>query len=1057
VTYVNKIWKGSLIFLSCLLFSGPWLVYGQKYNVLNFSTADGLPSQIINDVYQDRDGYLWFATQDGVSIFNGNEFTEFAPIKELRNIDAVSIAQDQDGRIYIGTNTSGIFIYDYNKVVQLNEKNGLPSNVVRKLYLDKDQTIWALTSSGVCKIKDGKTLPFFDPEGLMKKGVLSMTETKNRDLWFGTQGNGLIRYAKGKFEYFRSGDGILDDYIFSLSSRGDSVLIGTTSQGVVIAYKGSFDQIDVPEISQAWISAFPEVNNYIEIVSSSGLVRYFNDGRYEWLSEQNGLCSNDLYNGFYDRERNLWLTSGNGVSCLRKEEIVTLDKETGLSDSKITCLTRLANKTIASGTYGSGIDILNTSGQVIKRILPKELVGVKITVITEFLKENELWVGTDLASHGIIVLDNKTFQVKKKIKTINGVFIQTVTRIEKDRKNRLWIGTFNAGMFVISGKDTIQFNDEHEVPSNEVYTFIVDREGNPWVSFYQKGLFTLKNGKFVRIKTNDRFILSVLQDNSGKIIAGSKSSGIYVIDANKISNFTKEHGLLSNTVSSLAGDQDLLWIGTNKGLNLIRISGNKIIQNVRYDKKNGFVIPDLQQNALVSGNGVLWCGSSAGISIIHSHKESQSKLKPVVAINNVRLFFEATDWRKKNKSVKVNKYGVPISMTLEYKENHLTFEFCAFSTGASSYTYILEGQDDKWTPLSEKRDVTYSNLAPGEYVFKVCSVDNYGVKSDPAVVRIIIKSPFWQTWWFRILALLTISGGIYAFIRYRERSYKERQQILEKTVAERTSEVRNAYETVEEQRRIVEDKNKEILDSITYAKRIQSAMLPSIDLLQEQFEDIFVFYRPKDIVAGDFYWFEQIEHKKLIAVADCTGHGVPGAMISVVCNNALNRSIREYGVNNPAEILDKTRELILEEFSKYKEEVNDGMDISLLLFDPEKKIIQWTGANLSLLIMKTGESTLQELKGDKMPVGQHLREGRYTLQEFKVAPGDQVYMTSDGYADQFGGEKGKKLKSAELKRIIEKNASLSMNVQCLELEKTFDAWRGNYDQVDDVCVIGIRF
>ena len=196
---------------------------------------------------------------------------------------------------------------------------------------------------------------------------------------------------------------------------------------------------------------------------------------------------------------------------------------------------------------------------------------------------------------------------------------------------------------------------------------------------------------------------------------------------------------------------------------------------------------------------------------------------------------------------------------------------------------------------------------------------------------------------------------------------------------------------------------------------------------------------------------------RFIIAADCTGHGVPGAMISVVCNNALNRSMREYGVYSPGKLLDKTRELILEEFSKYQEDVNDGMDISLLLFDKKKMSISWSGANLPLWIIKNGEQVITELKGDKLPVGKHLRDYKYTEHEIAVSKGDQVYMTTDGYFDQFGGEKGKKLKSAALKQMIEQIAPQPATHQKDHLENAFEKWKGQHEQVDDVCVVGIRF
>ncbi len=186
----------------------------QKHNILNYSTRDGLSSQIVNDVFQDKDGYLWFATQSGISKFDGHEFTEFAPVDKLIGVDAVTIIQDKKGRIIIGTNTNGLFIHDFKSTKNYYQNNGLASNVVRKLFIDNSGVLWVLTDKGVYKFIDDKLIPVNDSKRFFKDGVLSMTQTKNGDLWFGTQGKGLVSYSKNHFNYFGAKDGILDDYIF---------------------------------------------------------------------------------------------------------------------------------------------------------------------------------------------------------------------------------------------------------------------------------------------------------------------------------------------------------------------------------------------------------------------------------------------------------------------------------------------------------------------------------------------------------------------------------------------------------------------------------------------------------------------------------------------------------------------------------------------------------------------------------------------------------------------------------------------------------------------------
>ena len=317
----------------------------------------------------------------------------------------------------------------------------------------------------------------------------------------------------------------------------------------------------------------------------------------------------------------------------------------------------------------------------------------------------------------------------------------------------------------------------------------------------------------------------------------------------------------------------------------------------------------------------------------------------------------------------------------------------------------------------------------------------------------------------RIISTVTIFGcgilGVILVFVYRSlRVRKENNQRL----SEKNSQI-------ERQKELVEEKNKEITDSITYAKRLQSAILPSIEQINKSFTDAFVYYHPKDVVSGDFYWFEEKENIIFVAAADCTGHGVPGAMVSVVCSNALNRTVNEFGITEPAEILNKTRELVIRTFAKSGDSVKDGMDISLCAINGKK--ILFAGANNPLWIIrnsnelteeqKNAKSTylgdsrsLIELAGNKQPVGLYENMSDFSQTEFELKEGDLLYLFTDGYADQFGGEKGKKLKYRNLKQLLLKHEALSFDDQHKQLEDFMNDWMDGFEQVDDICIIGIR-
>jgi serine phosphatase RsbU (regulator of sigma subunit) len=278
---------------------------------------------------------------------------------------------------------------------------------------------------------------------------------------------------------------------------------------------------------------------------------------------------------------------------------------------------------------------------------------------------------------------------------------------------------------------------------------------------------------------------------------------------------------------------------------------------------------------------------------------------------------------------------------------------------------------------------------------------------------------------------------------------------------------------IQEQKSVVDEKNQSISDSINYARRLQAAILPTSEQINQFIPNSFLFFRPKDVVSGDFHWFENKGDLIFLAVADCTGHGVPGAMVSVVCSNALNRTVNEFGLIRPKDILDKTRDLVIDTFAKSGDQVSDGMDISLISIDKKTKKVVFAGAHNSLWIIRDSEKidasqfaekrlmkgekrSLIEYKGDKQPVGLYAELNKFSEVEIDLEENDILYLFSDGLIDQFGGEKGKKFKSIPFKKGLLENCELSMELQKTKLVKTFDDWQGDQDQIDDVCVMGLR-
>jgi len=307
---------------------------------------------------------------------------------------------------------------------------------------------------------------------------------------------------------------------------------------------------------------------------------------------------------------------------------------------------------------------------------------------------------------------------------------------------------------------------------------------------------------------------------------------------------------------------------------------------------------------------------------------------------------------------------------------------------------------------------------------------------EPLVVRSVKQGEL-----VYVINMVLIFMGCFFLIFH----YKRGNILYEKNILDQKYQIESQHDALSESHR-------EIQDSIRYAKRIQLGTLPPNTALDKLLKDYFVYYRPKEIIGGDFYWIAEQSGYTFLAVADCTGHGVPGAMVSVLCNNAMNRAVREMHLTDTAEILDKARELIIQEFEKSEEEVKDGMDITFVAIKGNE--LQFSGANNSLWIIRDKEHI--SLRADKQPIGKFEFSRPFTSKRFELQKGDQVYLTTDGYPDQFGGEKGKKLKSKNMIDLLISLNDESMSTQKQKLDAYIEEWKGDYEQVDDICVLGFK-
>jgi len=413
-------------------------------------------------------------------------------------------------------------------------------------------------------------------------------------------------------------------------------------------------------------------------------------------------------------------------------------------------------------------------------------------------------------------------------------------------------------------------------------------------------------------------------------------------------------------------------------------------------------------------------------------------------------------------SVYVYYKDYPKALEKAMKSIELSMEVGAVAEQAESYSLVYDIYKQKgdykmaleyYEKYSDIEDTIFNvenssiiNEMEAKYQTSKISTENELLKQEGELAQLKVNEQKQRNFYLNIgLGLILIITIVVIWSLFTKQKANKKLQIQKDLIQDKNKSLNIAFSEIEE-------KNKEITASISYAKRIQSAILPDSKIIEKYLGESFILYKPKDIVAGDFYWMDVIEDKVLFAAADCTGHGVPGAMVSVVCNNALNRAVREFGLTKPSDILDKVTDLVIEQFEKSDEDVKDGMDIALCSINGMD--LEFSGANNPLWIIRNNE--LIEYKSLKQPVGKFENREPFLNHEIEVKKNDSIYIFSDGFIDQFGGPKGKKLKAKAFVELLLSINDQSMKKQKAAINDAFENWRGDLEQIDDVCIIGIK-
>lgn len=1044
------------------------LTYSQTYNFKNYNTEHGLPQSQVLSIFQDSKGYIWFGTNSGgAGKFDGNKFDQISANDGLINDVVFSIAETKDHEILFGT-FKGLSVYKNLSFTNFNEKNGLTNTLVYKLLCDKNKT-WVGTQNGVFIYENNKISAFTKNETLNTSTIYSMFLDANDNIWFGTMQNGLVFYDRKKetFTQINTSNGLSHDFIFSFAQRSNGdVLVGTqTGLNIVDKNMKVRQANEIPAQGNISFSSIIKTgeDEFYFATFAEGIFsfNFTNKKRKGYYNSSNGLTNNPVLALLQDREKNIWIGSnGAGVYKYFSNKFIYYTKENGLPENYINAVSedKFGNLWLALSSHGLA-KINNSTITTFERDKKNSpgLIDNNINAILP-MEDGTIYFGTD---EGLFHFKDGKFL------TLNDPIIKEryISCLYLDAKNKMWIGT-NKGVFTLKDGVFTEVTKVNSIGGTGIHILILfvteDKFGHMLIGT-DNGLVTYDGNKIIKYDDKNKFInarVSCAVMDSRKNIWLGTSDGLYYYDYSEFKHISKKQGYSSGFVNFLEIDKkDKLYIGSNNGIDIIDIRSyyTKGANTRHFGKDDGLLSLESNANSShIAKDGRILIGTVGGLQIYDPNIDPINYQEPILNITDVKLFFGQENIM--DHAIGLDSVNnLPQQLILPSSKNNLTFKYIGISLIAPEkvlYKYKLEGLDDSWTPEISKTEVTYPSLPAGSYTFMVVAMNNDGVWNKQAsTYSFIILPPWYQTWWFYTLCVICCVGSIFAYNTIKTKKLIADKEKLEKQVEERTKEV-------VKQKEEIQHKNVEITDSIKYAKNIQEALLPSLKKTEAALEDCFILYLPKDIVSGDFFWHSDHNNVQYIAAADCTGHGVPGAFMSIVGNNLLNEIINQRNISEPGSILLELHKGVKEALNQNNNEGErrDGMDIALCAIRKKRGTIDYSGANRPLWIFRKEKGELEIIKPNKFPIGGlEFEESReYINHTVEVNKGDTLYIFSDGFADQFGGPRGKKFMLSNMQKLLIDNVQQPLEIQKANIANAFKDWKQSLEQIDDVLVIGIR-
>jgi len=1060
------------------------------YEIDLYTIEDGLSQTTVNCLIQDNRGFFWIGTQDGINKFDGYRFevmkNDPSDSSSISNNFIYCILEDNEGNIWIGTK-NGLNRYDIytEKFTQFfrdsQNTNSLRENAIYNLYQDKQGYLWIKTENYLSRLncKSGKFRHYEHYSDVFniipENSTFAIFEDHRNQLWVGTKDG--LNYFDRSLEIFKRYKHIPKDKR-SISNNIIKVIFEDSKNNLWIGTNNGLNKFNWETEQFTRFS----IRNKSKLSSSNTINDIFEDREGNlWLATNNGLSYYDnlkkqfiptnedaintsITSLVQDQSGNLWAGTFIGLMKIEKSDkkfnLYSKDSNGNPLFSNNYILTIFKDLDIVSiGTWGHGLYFFNPKTNKLVQYNTYNS-DIKNDFVHKIFKDSKqrMWIGTQ---NGLNLFNQRTKRFEDiNLKGISNLLNNNrVFDIFEDKKNNIWLGT-KFGLHKIYNDSIYSYyhieNDSSTISSNHIYDIFEDKNNNLWVG---------TNNGLNKINLNTGLIKQYLRSNnctnclsSNEVVSISEDtihnclwlgtlSGLnrFDFEDETFTVFTEKDGLPNNIIYSVIQDDNgCLWLSTNKGISKFKIDKGEFSN---FGIKDGLQNYEFNHGAsFKSKEGEIFFGGIDGYNSFYPDSIIKNKVVPNVEITSVEILSESITRRL--------IVGKSRQIEIPHKNNLVTIEFAALdytNPEKNKYAYKLEGVEDEWIDLNNRRYATFSNLPSGKYTFRVKGSNSDNVwNEEGASLKIIVVTPIWLNDIAYIIYVLFLGAVIFWFFQYRTRSLRRSNQDLK--------EKQLVALQVAKQKEELSIQNKNITDSIVYAKRIQEALMPSMKLFKNTLPGSFILHKAKDIVSGDFYWINEHNDKVFIAVVDCTGHGVPGAFMSIIGFELLRNITDDQGIEAADQILRDLNKGVATTFGQSTENIRlkDGMDIALCVIDKKKKELEFAGAFRPLYFIR--DNKIQEIKGDRFSVGL-MEDGdsnQINKSIIKLKKDDIFYIFSDGYADQFGGIEGKKYKYRRYRHLLLTIHKLPLDQQKTYLDRSFEDWKGTHEQVDDVLIVGFK-